>query len=139
MLHNQRHKHDEALNLLLFLARLHIYGGAGTKILDFGCGEGRLVYRLRELGIDAYGFDIHERVKYRNDDDRRYFGFSRGLTSDTSDTRVETDYSIPFPDGTFDLVYSSNVLEHVMELDPVFRECARVLKPDGLAVHVYPA
>jgi SAM-dependent methyltransferase len=139
MLHNHRYRYDEALNLILFLGRLELYAGAGTKILDFGCGEGRLVYRLRELGFDAYGFDIHERVKYRNDDDRRYFRFLRGLTSDISDTRIETEYSISFPDGTFDIVYSSNVIEHVIEIDPFLRECARVLKPDGLAVHVYPA
>ena len=61
MLHNHRYRYDEALNLILFLGRLELYAGAGTKILDFGCGEGRLVYRLRELGFDAYGFDIHER------------------------------------------------------------------------------
>jgi SAM-dependent methyltransferase len=139
MLHDYRMGWDEGLHFILFVARLGIYPGAGTRILDFGCGEGAMVYRLRELGFDAYGFDIHDRVKYRNDADRRYFGFSTSVSSDTSDCRLADRYNIPFDDDTFDLVYSGSVLEHVMELDPVMRECARVVKPNGMAIHFYPS
>ena len=44
-----------------------------------------------------------------------------------------------FPDNTFDLVYSSNVMEHVEEVDRCIRETHRVLKPSGIGVHSMPS
>jgi SAM-dependent methyltransferase len=139
MLHNLRDGFDHALHFILLVARLGTYPATGTKILDFGCGSGQTVYRLRELGFDAYGFDIHDRVSYRNGEDRRYFRFARAMSPDTCDMRTADQYAIPFADDTFDLIYSASVLEHVLEIDPVMRECARVLKASGMAVHFYPA
>jgi len=46
--------------------------------------------------------------------------------------------TIPFPDASFDRIFSSNVLEHVEDLDTLLDECARVLKPDGTMVHILP-
>jgi SAM-dependent methyltransferase len=47
---------------------------------------------------------------------------------------------IPFPDGTFDVVYHSHMLEHIPEEQaPAFlRECRRVLKPRGVLRVVVP-
>lgn len=42
---------------------------------------------------------------------------------------------LPFPDGSFDLVYSVAALEHVPEPDGTVAEIARVLEPGGLAIH----
>jgi SAM-dependent methyltransferase len=108
-----------------------------TRILDFGCGEGGLVYRLRDAGFDAYGFDIHDVVKLRDADDRRLFSFSRAASDSTADMRV-SDLRIPHDAGTFDLVYSNQVLEHILDMAPVASELARVLKPDGISLHIYP-
>ena len=112
----------------------------GDKILYFGCGEGGLVYRLRELGFDAYGFDIHNRVKLRHPDDIKYFGFIfPDATIDVSNTLVAPEqFHIPFADKMFDAVLSTSVIEHVMDLATSFAETARVLKSDGLAYHLYP-
>jgi SAM-dependent methyltransferase len=52
---------------------------------------------------------------------------------------VPEDGGIPFPDHSFDLVLSNQVLEHVRHLDSLFREVRRVLAPDGVSVHVFPA
>lgn len=46
--------------------------------------------------------------------------------------------TIPYRDKAFDIVFSSNVLEHVHDLDAALRESQRVLKPDGLAIHILP-
>lgn len=110
-----------------------------TKFLDFGCGEGRLVYDLRDRGIDAYGFDIHDRVVYRHPDDRRFFGFVNNPQTDTSNALVDDKtFHIPFPDETFDVVYSTSVLEHVMDMRQTMKEISRVVKTDGFTFHVYP-
>jgi SAM-dependent methyltransferase len=45
---------------------------------------------------------------------------------------------IPFADACFDVVFSSNVLEHIRDLDGMEREIARVLRPGGRAIHVLP-
>lgn len=44
-----------------------------------------------------------------------------------------------FGDGQFDLVYSSNVLEHVENLPRALQEIHRVLSADGLAAHIMPS
>src|SRR5262249_9163387 len=40
--------------------------------------------------------------------------------------------SIPYSDGTFDLVIATSVIEHVGDVDATFAEVARVLKPGGI-------
>jgi SAM-dependent methyltransferase len=48
------------------------------------------------------------------------------------------DLSI-FPDDTFDLVFSSNMLEHIPNVDRCLMECKRVLTTDGLMLHLMPS
>jgi SAM-dependent methyltransferase len=45
---------------------------------------------------------------------------------------------IPFPDAKFDVIFSSNVLEHVESLETLMEEMRRVLRPGGLAIHLLP-
>ena len=45
---------------------------------------------------------------------------------------------LPYSDGAFDVIYSSNVLEHVIELDTLNDEMKRVLRPGGVALHLVP-
>jgi SAM-dependent methyltransferase len=130
---------DDTLGLIQFINRLVVMVKPGARILDFGCGAGRMVFRLRELGFDAYGFDIHDYVAYRSDEDRQWFRFSQSTSSDTSAFAIDADrYAIPFEDDFFDVVHSTSVLEHVLDFRPMMRECTRVLRPDGLSVHFYP-
>lgn len=46
--------------------------------------------------------------------------------------------SLPFATNTFDVVFSSNVLEHVVDLTGLLAEADRVLRPAGWSVHVVP-
>jgi SAM-dependent methyltransferase len=102
-------------------------------ILDFGCGDGHRVYQLHDAGYkNAYGFNkgdylqIENPVQLRQDGDSVWFRFS-------------TDGCIPFPDNTFDLIISDQVFEHVLEQHQALREIHRVLKPQGVSIHVMPA
>ena len=45
--------YDVADNLLTAMAQIGFWPEPGTRILDYGCGEGGLVYRLLDLGFDA--------------------------------------------------------------------------------------
>lgn len=46
--------------------------------------------------------------------------------------------AIPFPDGSFDVVYCSHVLEHIVDDRKAMREFYRVLKPGAWAVLLVP-
>jgi len=48
-------------------------------------------------------------------------------------------HTIPFPENTFDVVFSSNTLEHIPHVRAFQDEIRRVLKPDGVAIHVLPS
>ena len=131
--------YDTADWLLAGLVRTGIGSTLTRRILDFGCGAGELVYRFRDLGFEAYGFDIHDEVKLRTPEDRKYFGFApQNSVTDGSQVVRPEDVRTPFADDSFDLIVSTSVLEHVLDHDPLMAETARVLKPHGVAIHVYP-
>ncbi|EGV20657.1 Methyltransferase type 11 [Thiocapsa marina 5811] len=52
--------------------------------------------------------------------------------------RVGVGESIPYPDGSFDLVFADNVLEHLPDPARVFAEVARVLRPGGVLLGKTP-
>jgi SAM-dependent methyltransferase len=47
--------------------------------------------------------------------------------------------NIPFKNSSFDLIISSNVLEHVEDLESLNREMRRVLKKNGKMIHIVPS
>jgi ubiquinone/menaquinone biosynthesis C-methylase UbiE len=52
---------------------------------------------------------------------------------------LNPDGSIPFPDEYFDLVTNNQVMEHVQDLDAVLGEIARVLRPGGSVLSLFPS
>lgn len=104
--------------------------GPESAILDFGCGPGRHVYEYLDQGYrNIYGYDIRNHVDLRDPADIEYFRF------DPSERMTE----IPFPDASFDFIYSYSVFEHVMEPELALRELYRVLKPGGVSLHNFPS
>lgn len=101
--------------------------GTGARVLDFGCGEGRLVERLCRLGFDAYGCDLAA-------------AWPDGPLSRSGRLRTisREPYELPFDDNAFEAVLSTSVLEHARNKEDCFREIHRVLKPGGCAMHLYP-
>jgi SAM-dependent methyltransferase len=96
----------------------------GTKILEIGAGTGWQARTLSELGHQVEAVDLsdsnyaHERVwPIRNYD----------------------GVNLPFQDDSFDVVFSSNVLEHVEHLAALLRDMRRVVRPGGHLVHVVPS
>jgi len=92
---------------------------AGTRVLDLGCGFGQLTDALRRAGAEVAPVDLHL-------DDQATPSSLRGAA------RADGT-SLPFPDGTFDGVMCSNLLEHTPTAGPVFDEIERVLVTGGWA------
>jgi SAM-dependent methyltransferase len=105
-----------------------------TRALDFGCGAGRLTQALSHHFARVDGVDIAPsmiRLANQHNPDATRCVFQ---VNDTNDLR-------PFDDDTFDLVYSTLVLQHI-EPHYVLRyleEFLRVLRPGGCAVFNLPS
>ena len=56
----------------------------------------------------------------------------------TNKVRYGDVTNLDFESGSFDKIYSLHTIEHIPDLEPFFSEMARVLKPGGIAVIVYP-
>jgi 2-polyprenyl-6-hydroxyphenyl methylase / 3-demethylubiquinone-9 3-methyltransferase len=97
----------------------------GKKTLDVGCGGGLLAEELARLGCDVTGIDPSEQSVAV----ARAHARQEGLAIDY---RLAAGEHIPLPDGTFDIVYCCDVLEHVQDLRQVIAEISRVLKPGGV-------
>lgn len=46
---------------------------------------------------------------------------------------------LPFRNGQFDILFSSHVLEHIRHLHEFHNEMRRVLRPEGIAIHIVPS
>ena len=103
-------------------------------VLDVGCSHGLAVARLWDLGIPANGVDISPTaaamaVKHRlngTQHDPRCSGGLRGPLCFSSGPAT----ALPFADGQFDAIMSSDMLEHIMpeDMDAVIAEFARVAR-----------
>lgn len=103
---------------------------AGQRVLEIGCGTGKNTPALR--GADrVVGLDLSEAMLERA---RRRLESGDGAPVEF--VRHDLTRGLPFPDGSFEVVTSNLVLEHVEDLGPVLREVARVLTPGGLALLV---
>ena len=95
-----------------------------TAFLDAGCGDGRYLAALdTELPERIAGVDIAERIVET--------ARARVPRADLRQANLET---LPFDDRTFDLVLSSQVIEHVLDAPTAVGELARVLRPGGRLV-----
>lgn len=97
----------------------------GLKTLDIGCGGGIVAEEFARLGCAVTGLDQSEPTLKA----ARLHAEQTGLSIDY---RQGTAEALPFADGTFDVVYCCDVLEHVSEPGRVIAESARVLKPGGV-------
>lgn len=99
-------------------------GRDDIDILEIGSGTGWQARQLSEKEYTIEAIDLETSV-YREDElwpITRYDG-----------------NTIPFPDEHFDVLLSSNVLEHIPHLEEFHSEMKRVLKPAGIAIHIVPS
>lgn len=93
-----------------------------SKVLDVGCGVGNLVWALRKFGVKSHGVEPSTAAKQ--------------FCVEPKYCRYGDYKKLPFRNNEFDLVYTSEVLEHINEkqIDFFLKECLRVSK--GLLINM---
>jgi SAM-dependent methyltransferase len=117
--------HFEKLHHLLELVDFEGY--AGRRVLEVGCGAGVDLARFARGGAAVTGIDI---ASSAIDLARANFE-QQGLRGEL---HVANGEQLPFPDGSFDLVYAHGVVQYTSDPRRLVEECRRVLAPGGEAI-----
>jgi SAM-dependent methyltransferase len=110
----------------------------GERVLDLGCGAGRHAFECYRRGARVVALDL-------NAGDlagvaAMFTAMDEAGESTQAGTAVAVRgnaHHLPFPDGAFDFVIASEILEHIPDDNAAIAEAVRVLRPGGrLAVTV---
>ena len=90
------------------------------RVLEIGAGTGWQAQVLKNYGYDVNAIDV---------------------TSNNCmfPVTMYDGVNIPFEDNTFDIIFSSNTLEHIPHVYDFQKEIHRVLKTDGIVLHMLPS
>lgn len=108
-------KHDSAGKRIAFS---HVPPGNGKHAIDIGCRDGYWSERIKEKGYAVVSLDIEP----------HYEGA----------LQHNVEGGLPFPDHGFDLVWCSEVIEHLHDPRSFLGEIERVLRPGGAAILTTP-
>jgi len=100
------------------------------RVLDLGCGMGGFLSGLADLS-EKDARIVPSDISLESLAQCRERGFPDGVLS--------SGYTLPFADGSFDLVCMFDAIEHIPDDARVMREVARVLKPGGRVFVSVPA
>jgi SAM-dependent methyltransferase len=130
------------------LNRLGLFG-PGTRILEIGCGCGRVAsslasdYELTALGVSYCGMDVDRasvqwcdrHISKRNPKFRFYHADCFNPSYNPAGSVTAESYSFPHADQSQDLILLTSVLTHILpdELTHYLSEISRLLAPDGVA------
>ena len=98
----------------------------GERVLDSGCGNGRLLELFKDCNVDYIGIDNSEKLLEiaRNKHPQQKFQLADSL-------------SLPFPNDYFNKIFSIAVFHHIPSKELRLRflkEAKRALRPDGLLI-----
>lgn len=105
------------------------YAKDGDKVLDFGCGNGRLLELLKDKNIDYLGVDVSEKL----------IDIAKAKYPDKTDNfrKISSSDSLPLPDNSFNTVFSVAVFHHFPSKKyrrDIIKELYRTTKKDGYVV-----
>jgi SAM-dependent methyltransferase len=113
--------------------------GAGSTVIDVGCGAGRHSFEAFRRGANVVAFD--QSASDLNDVDAILQAMAEqgeAPASAKADAVKCDALDLPFDDGSFDFVIASEILEHVPADERAIDELVRVLKPGGRLVVTVP-
>lgn len=122
---------NRLIELLIYISRLlrkrrirkYIEKG---RILDIGCGRGLFLHIMRKGGWEVAGLEF-DRESALNAREAYGIPVSGGELKDSG-----------FPDGHFDVITMSHVLEHLTSPQAMIAECRRLLRKGGLLICAVP-
>ena len=120
----------------------HTEQGECSRYLDIGCGNGDVVADLLNNNIDAYGCDVEFKEGDKTEQLWADKKIKKIVLSGQGREDVMTknpEYSYPYPDSSFCVVFSRAVLEHVFNHNEFASENSRVLSDKGVAIHYFPS
>jgi SAM-dependent methyltransferase len=94
---------------------------SGDRVLDLGCGDGAFIAALAPRVASVVGAEVAEAALLR----------ARRRNPVIAFELVPLNAPLPFDDGAFDLVWSTEVIEHVADTARWLSEVRRVLAPAG--------
>jgi ubiquinone/menaquinone biosynthesis C-methylase UbiE len=99
---------------------------AGLNVLDLGCGTGWFSQFAHELGAEVTALDIDAAL------------LKETCLKAPVEPIVGDALNLPFCDGCFDLIVTSEMIEHTLDAALALHEMARVLKPEGVLLLTTP-
>ena len=99
----------------------------GKRVLEVGVGAGSDHLQWARAGAECYGVDLTRRAIEITQARFNLYGFKTNLR------QIDAEI-LPFPDDSFDVVYSWGVIHHAEHPEQIVREVRRVLKPSGLFI-----
>jgi SAM-dependent methyltransferase len=115
----------------LDLRLTHLRAGvrAGDRVLDLGCGDGRFTQEIARLGATPIGVDVAQAALDR----------ARAAYPDIDFKLAPIDGPLPLHDVSLDVVWTSEVIEHVADTARWLSEVRRVLVPRGRLLLTTPS
>ena len=108
------------------LGAMYLDPVAPGRLIEVGCGNGRFLARMRQLGWSVQGIEV---------DSRAARSAEKTLQVPVHVGSLE---SAAYPESSADAIAMNHVIEHVHDPLSILRECQRVLRPGGYLVVVTP-
>ena len=100
----------------------------GQRVLDLGCGDGSFAAALLGAGASVVGADVSAEALRR----------AREAAPAAEFVQSDEGAPLPFADGSFELVWCGETLEHVVDVSQLLGEVRRVLAAGGMLLATTP-
>jgi ubiquinone/menaquinone biosynthesis C-methylase UbiE len=106
-----------------------LHRGYNGRVLDVGCGRGFLLKKVHAVAPEAelYGIDISKKLCELSKEN-----------NPSAEIRQGDAEALPYADNSFDFVFMTEALEHMLDYDKALSEVRRVLKHKGIFIVTVP-
>lgn len=120
-------RYQNQVNLIAQNTKRYFKKTKRLKILDLGCGDAVLLYllkkRLSQYSLDLYGMDLSAQALVIA---KRKIPEAKFVKADVT--------QLKFPSGSFNIIISSDVIEHLQSPEKMIKQIKRVLKKNGVTI-----